>query len=157
MIKDRQVILLRDTMEKYKNQKIAAAKSGMSERSARKYLKEEELPSSLKKEREWRTRTSDIEEVWSEAEALLRRAPKLNAPMILSHLKEKHPEKIMQAHLRSLQRRMQQWRSLEGPDQEVIFPQDIKPGGQSQSDYTHMDSLGIVFRGCLFHTCSTIL
>jgi hypothetical protein len=150
MIKDRQVILLRETMEKYKNQKIAAAKSGMSERSARKYLKEEELPSSLKKEREWRTRTSDIEEVWSEAEALLRRAPKLNAPMILSHLKEKHPEKIMQAHLRSLQRRMQQWRSLEGPDQEVIFPQDIKPGRQSQSDYTHMDSLGITIQGMSF-------
>jgi len=156
MIKDRQVILLRNNMAKYNNQKIAAAKSGMCERTARKYLKEHQLPSALKKERKWRTRTSDIEEVWCEAEALLKLAPKLNAPIILTHLKEKHPEKITEAHLRSLQRRIQQWRSTYGPDQEVIFPQDIKPGRQSQSDYTHMDSLGITiqqqpFPHLLFH------
>lgn len=156
MIKDRQVILLRNTMAKYNNQRIAAAKSGMCERTARKYLKVGELPSGLKKERKWRTRTSDIEEVWDEAEALLKLAPKLTAPTILTYLKEKHPDKIMDAHLRSLQRRIQLWRSTKGPDQEIIFPQDIKPGRQSQSDYTHMDSLGITiqkqpFPHLLFH------
>jgi len=130
MIKDRQVILLRNNMAKYNNQKIAAAKSGMCERTARQYLKVGQLPSALKKERNWRTRTSDIEEAWSEAEALLKVAPKLNAPMILTHLKEKHPESITDAHLRSLQRRMQKWRSTHGPDQEVIFPQNIIPGRQ---------------------------
>lgn len=156
MIKDRQVILLRNTMAKYNNQRIAAAKSGMCERTARKYIKASQLPSSLKKERQWRTRTSDIEEVWCEAEALLKLAPKLNAPMILTHLRENHPKKITDAHLRSLQRRMQLWRSSYGPDQEVIFPQEIKPGRQSQSDYTHMSSLRITiqkqpFPHLLFH------
>lgn len=150
MIKDRQVLLLRRVMEEYRNQKIAAARSGMCERSARKYLKAGGLPSELKKERQWKTRTSDIEEVWGEAEGLLRLAPRLNAPTILSHLKEKYPEKITQGHLRSLQRRMQQWRSICGPEQEIIFPQEIRPGRQSQSDYTHMDSLGITLRGEAF-------
>ena len=134
MINDRQAILLRINMKKYNNQRIASAKSGMCERTARKYLKAGELPSVLKKERKWRTRTSDIEDVWGEAEVLLKLAPRLNAPTILAHLKEKHPEKIADVHLRSLQRRMQLWRSTCGPDQDVIFPQDIQPGRHSQSD-----------------------
>ena len=58
MITNQQVQLLRFSMTKYSNQKIAAAKSGMSERSARKYLKTTALPSELKKERHWRTRSN---------------------------------------------------------------------------------------------------
>ena len=156
MITDQQVILLRLSMKKYNNQRIAAAKSGVCERTARKYLKARQLPSELKKEREWRTRTSDVEEVWGEAETMLRLAPRLNAPTILTHLQEKYPSKITSAHLRSLQRRIQAWRSTCGPDQEIIFPQDIKPGRQSQSDYTHMNALCITiqrqaFPHLLFH------
>ena len=48
MITDQQVKLLRVNMTKYSNQKISAAKSGMSERSARKYLKANSLPSELR-------------------------------------------------------------------------------------------------------------
>lgn len=37
-------------MSKYQNQQIAAARSGMSERTARKYLKTDKRPSDFKKE-----------------------------------------------------------------------------------------------------------
>jgi hypothetical protein len=52
--------------------------------------------------------------------------------------------------LRSLQRRLQAWRCDHGPDKDVIFPQELKPGRQSQSDFTVMDDLHITLDGQLF-------
>lgn len=58
--------------------------------------------------------------------------------------------------LRTLQRRFQAWRAQFGADKTVIFPQDHKPGVQSQSDYTDMSKLNITiqqepFSHLLFH------
>ncbi|CAN0358894.1 unnamed protein product [Scytosiphon promiscuus] len=156
MITNQQVQLLRLNMTKYSNQKIAAAKSGMSERSARKFLKTQSLPEELKKERHWRTRSDAFESVWSKIENMLVLSPRLTAKTILSHLISEYPEKFQMSNLRALQRQIQMWRSTCGPNKEVIFPQDIRPGRQSQSDYTHMNSLGITIAGkefphLLFH------
>lgn len=134
-------------MVKYANQKIAAAKSGMSESSARKYLKTESLPSEMKKPRHWRTRSNAFEEVWGKIEAMLTLSPRLTAKTILSHLIVEHPGKFQHSNLRALQRQIQVWKSTEGPDKEVMFPQEIHPGRQSQSDYTHMESLNITIAG----------
>lgn len=150
MITDKQVQLLRYNMTKYSNQKIAAAKSGMSERSARKYLKTKGLPSELKKERHWRTRSNIFEPVWNKIENMLILSPGLTAKTILSHLMSLYPGQFQVSNLRALQRQIQNWRSIYGPDKEVIFPQEIRAGRQSQSDYTHMDSLGITIGGKLF-------
>lgn len=147
MIRDHQVKLLRTTMAKHKNQRIAAAKSGMSERSARKYLKTESLPSELKKERHWRTRSNTFEPVWDKIESMLVLSPGLTSKTLLSHLIAENPDQFKMSHLRALQRQVQLWRSTDGPDKDVIFPQEIRPGVQSQSDYTHMDSLGITLNG----------
>ena len=68
MITDQQVILLRLNMAKHNNQRIASAKAGMSERTGRKYLKSDALPSEKKTERHWQTRSSPFEDVWSEIE-----------------------------------------------------------------------------------------
>jgi len=150
MITDKQVQLLRYNMTKYSNQKIAAAKSGMSERSTRKYLKTKELPSELKKERYWRTRSNIFEPVWDKIENMLILSPGLTSKTILSHLMSLHPGQFQVSNLRALQRQIQDWRSSYGPDKEVIFPQEIRAGRQSQSDYTHMDSLGVTIGGKLF-------
>lgn len=134
-------------MTKYQNQKIAAAKAGMCERSARKYLKSDKLPSELQKQRKERPKTSQINGVWREVAEMLTHTPKLQAPTILAYLQQKYPKKITPSHLRSLQRRMTQWRCENGPDKEVIFPQDIQPGWQSQSDYTDMKRLKVTIQG----------
>jgi hypothetical protein len=45
--------------------------------------------------------------------------------------------------VRTLQRRLKQWRATEGPQQEVFFAQRHVPGRLGQSDFTHMAELGI--------------
>ena len=150
MITDQQVQILRFNMTKYSNQKIAAAKSGMSERSARKYLKTKELPSELKKERQWRTRSDVFAPVWNQIESMLSSSPRLTARTILSYLISQYPGQFQVSNLRALQRQIQFWKSSYGADKEVMFPQDIRAGRQSQSDYTHMTSLGITIAGRAF-------
>jgi len=39
------------------------------------------------------------------------------------------------------------WRALEGPPKEVFFPQKHEPGELCQSDFTHMNSLGVTIQG----------
>ena len=53
-------------MQIEKTQAVAAAKSGMDEKTARKYVKAGQLPSELKKERAWQTRADPFEDIWSE-------------------------------------------------------------------------------------------
>ena len=47
-------------------QEVAALKSGIDRKTARKYLKEGKLPTELKKDRDWRTRSDIFESVWPE-------------------------------------------------------------------------------------------
>ena len=48
-------------INKKKNLTVAAAKTGMDEKTARKYRKQGKLPSQLKKEHIWRTRKDPFE------------------------------------------------------------------------------------------------
>ena len=64
-------------------QKLAAAKSGMSERTARRVEHEAGLPSQQPR-RYWRSRPEPFADVWeSEVVPLLRAAPKLKAIILL--------------------------------------------------------------------------
>ena len=143
MIKDRQVRLLRQKLMKGKTQETAAAMAGMSVRSARKWQRGS-LPSETKQERWWRTRPDPFDGVWEEEiEPLLRGDPtgKLKATTIIEWLEERHPGRFDASQLRTLQRRLQDWRALHGPGQEVYFPQEHPPGREAQMDFTHGKAL----------------
>ncbi|MPW11219.1 helix-turn-helix domain-containing protein, partial [Paraburkholderia sp. CNPSo 3155] len=56
MKKDGEIKLLREERQKGVSQKLAAARTGMSERTARKYERAGQLPSQMKKSRTHRTR-----------------------------------------------------------------------------------------------------
>ena len=56
MKKDGEIKLLIDERGKGASQKLAAARAGVSERTARKYEQAGKLPSQMKKAREHRTR-----------------------------------------------------------------------------------------------------
>jgi hypothetical protein len=58
---------------------VAAAKSGMSENTARKYLRHRRLSSQVKAERAWRTREDPFEEDWSEVQLKLEINPGLES------------------------------------------------------------------------------
>jgi transposase len=87
---------------------------------------------------------------------MLRTDPGLQAQTLMQWLIEEHGDRYHIGQLRTLQRRMQRWRALNGPDKEVMFRQQPIPGKQSQSDWTHCDDLNVTIGGrpfphMLFH------
>ena len=121
----------------------------MSQRSARKWQCGP-LPSETKTERRWRTRPDPFDGVWEEEILPLLRgeaAGRLRATTIIEWLEEKSPGRFSTSQLRTLQRRLQDWRALNGPDQEVYFPQEHPPGREAQLDFTHCNSLGVTIGG----------
>ena len=132
-----------------KTQETAAAMAGMSVRSARKWQRGS-WPSETKQEHRWRTRPDPFDGVWDEEiEPLLRGDPtgRLRATTIIEWLAEQHPGHFGTSQLRTLQRRLQDWRALHGLDQEVYFPQEHPPGREAQIDFTHGDSLEVTVGG----------
>lgn len=146
MVKDEQVRLLRlKRMDERLTEEAAAAAAAMSRPTARKW-REGPLPSESKEARWWRTREDPFEEVWeTEVVPLLEADTEgvLKARTILSEIREKHPETFDDTLLRTLQRRMRDWRAVSGPEREVFFPQDHKPGREGAFDFTHCTELGV--------------
>ena len=146
---DQQVRLLRQKRMEGKTQQRAAAMAGMSERSARRWQCGP-LPSETRTERWWRTRRDPFDGVWEEEILPLLQgeaAGRLRATTIIEWLEEKFPSRFSASQLRTLQRRLQDWRALNGPDQEVYFPQEHPPGREAQIDSTHCNSLGVTIGG----------
>ena len=125
----------------------AAAKAGMSEPTARKYLRLGKLPSETKKPQTWRTRKDPFADVWDEVKAFLEVNPGLEVKALFEELQRRHPGKFQPGQLRTLQRRVKQWRATEGPAKEVFFAQEYEPGDRAQSDFTCMNELGVTIRG----------
>ncbi|HWH56989.1 MAG TPA: IS21 family transposase [Terriglobales bacterium] len=132
------------------NQEVAAAKAGMDPKTARKYLRGGQLPSESKEDRNWRTRPDPFAEVWEELRGLVDANPGLEAKTLFESLQRQHPGRFSDGQLRTLQRRLKHWRGTEGPGKEVFFSQKHVPGRLSQSDFTHMTSLGIRVGGQSF-------
>jgi hypothetical protein len=61
-----------------------------------------------------------------------------------------HPGRYQAAQVRTLQRHIASWKALHGPEQEVIFEQVHVPGERAQSDFTHMEDLGVTLAGVPF-------
>ena len=138
MVTDQQVLLLRRRIMEGKTQQASAAAAGMSARGARRW-RSGPLPSE-KKKRSWRTRPDAFTGVWEEEIVpLLRRdaREKLQATVLLEWLDERYPGRFNATHLRTLQRRLRDWRALSGPEREVYFEQEHPPGREAQMDFTH--------------------
>ena len=128
----------------------AALKAGMGRKAAGRYIKAGKLPSDLERPRDWRTRPDPFEEVWPEIKRRLVDAPELEAKTLFEDLLEREPERFTPGQLRTLQRRVKQWRAQEGPDKTVFFSQLHRPGEAAQTDFTWATELGITIGGELF-------
>ncbi len=110
------------------SQTAAAAKTGISERSARRIERIEALPSQ-RPERQWRTRQDPLAGVWDdEVVPLLQADSALNSVTLLEELQRRYPGEYGPDVLRTLQRRVRQWRALHGAEREVYFAQEHPPG-----------------------------
>jgi hypothetical protein len=132
-------------MQKHGAVGLAADRCGMDRKTARKYVQSGKLPSELKEPRSWRTRKSPIaDEDWSWVEAQLSENPGLEAKTLFEQLQDRRPDDAYsEGVLRTLQRRVKQWRATKGPEREVFFSQQHRPGESGQTDFTHAKELGV--------------
>ena len=145
-ITNHQIRLYMQSKQKGNSKKTAAAQAAFSERSANNV--ENRLFESPLHKKHWKTRTDPFMDVWqNELVPLLTTSPKLEARTLLEELQRRHEGQYSDKLLRTLQRRVKQWKAVSGPEKEVIFRQNHPPGWQGISDFTHADILGVTIRG----------
>ena len=93
MKKDTEVKLFMQARHKGATQQVAAAKAGMSERTARRYERAGKVPSELKRPHPWRTRPNPFEKDWPWVVAQLERDSALQGTTLFALLCERHPER----------------------------------------------------------------
>src|SRR5208337_4156961 len=106
-------------------QEAAAAKAGMSVRTARQYLTAGGMMMTETSKNSSK-RTDIFDGVWPELERMLVIDPGLQVKTLMQMLMDRD-ECFHWGHLRTLQRRVRDWRALKGQDQDVKFRQIHEP------------------------------
>jgi hypothetical protein len=132
-----------------RNRELAAAKSGMDPKTARKYRVLKRVPSELPVKPRGR-RADPFAEVWGEVRDQLEINAGLESKTMFEYLQRRYPGRFQDGQLRTLQRHVKYWRATEGPGREVFFAQQHWPGRLSASDFTHMEELGVTIQGQRF-------
>ncbi len=94
------------------------------------------FPGSGKKIRNWRTRDDPFADVWPEIKRELEDDPGLEAKTIFHALRREHPGRFPDGQLRTLQRKVREWRLMAGPAKEAFFAQEHHPGELGENDFT---------------------
>lgn len=149
-VADAQVRKLMEEMCKTGKLGRASMKAGMDRKTGRKYVQSGELPSQRSSERNWRTREDPFEEEWPLLRSMLLDAPGLEGKKLFDWICMQHPGKFEPGHVRTLQRRIKQWRAMEGPDKTVFFDQLHRAGEAMQTDFTYAKILNITIAGETF-------
>jgi transposase InsO family protein len=82
----------------------------------------------------------------SEIVPMLEAAPGLRPIGIFEEMQRRHPE-LPDGVRRTMERRIRQWRALNGQDRDVIFRQVQEPGRMGLSDFTEMRDLAVRVAG----------
>ena len=102
MKRDREVLCMLRERAKGRTQAQAAARAGMSVRTARTYERRGRLPSQVKQPRTYRTRPNPFVDVWPWVVAQLERDPALQATTLFALLQEHSPGQFQAGQLRTL-------------------------------------------------------
>ncbi|MDU3041669.1 IS21 family transposase [Bradyrhizobium sp.] len=120
----------------------AAAKAGFSKASAYRIEGDSLLPSQKKTPR-GRRRPDPLALYWdAEIIPILKAAPGIRVIGVLDEMRRRHPD-LNPNIRRTLEWRINTWRALNGPEQDVIFRQEHEPGRLGLSDFTDTSALGI--------------
>jgi hypothetical protein len=126
---------------------VAALRSGMDAKTARKYRRLGRLPSEVRMPHSWRTHPDPFADVWTGVVERLALNPGLEALTLFRQLQREHPGVFPDGQLRTFQRRVKTWRASHGPAKEVFFAQVHTPGRLCASDFTHMTDLRVTING----------
>lgn len=125
----------------------SAMKAAIHPQTARKYVRRQQPPSQCQVPHTWRTRSDPLAGIWAEAERMLAAAPELEARTLFDHFLELPDSALQESHLRTFYRRVRHWRATQGPEREVFFAQEQKPGEVMQLDWTYARELGVSIQG----------
>ncbi|NMF86796.1 IS21 family transposase [Nodosilinea sp. P-1105] len=124
----------------------ASALAGISDRSGQR-IEAGEHQVDRGRKRDWRTRCDPLDGVWeSELEPMLRQEPRLQPTTLYEYLQEQYPGQYAQV-LRTLQRRVSDWKQRHGQTPEVMFELRHEPGLMGLSDFTELKGLSITIGG----------
>jgi hypothetical protein len=144
---DAQVRLMMQERQKGRTQEQAAVKANVkSRKTAARYEQLAKLPSELKEPRHYRTREDAFVDDWPQVEQMLDDAPELEAKTLFEWLCEQSPGKYQEGQLRTLQRRVSDWRAL-NRNKTAILEQVHQPGEALQSDGTWLSELEVTIAG----------
>ena len=146
-VTDQQVRLYMQDRPRH-SRRLAAARAGFSERTARRFEADPRLPSQRRVER-GRTVPDPLAEVWEPLLLpILERDPAVQSITLLRHLQMIDPEAFPDDRVRrTLERRVRDWRALHGAPRDVIFRQGAEPGRMALSDFTDASELGVTIGG----------
>lgn len=139
-----------------KTQGQAADAADISVRSGRRL---DQGGRAVRGPRAYRTRVDAFAAMWSsEIEPLLRQDAQLQPRTLFAALQRGHPGEFRDGQVRTLERRVRQWRAVHGPAQVVMFPQEHPPGWQALLDFTVCNELAVTISGValphrLGHVC----
>jgi transposase InsO family protein len=129
---------------------VAALRAGMHRNTAAKYVAAGKLPSELAAPRTWRTREDPFADDWPAIAVRLTDAPELEAVALFEALMAEQPGRYEPGQVRTLQRRMREWRAQEGPPKRMFFAQEHRPGEALQTDFTWATELEVTIAGVAF-------
>ncbi len=125
---------------------LAAARAGFSTAAGYRAA-HDPRPSSEKGAPRERRRPEPLADVFdADVVPMLKASPGLRPVAILEELLRQHPD-LGPGIRRTLERRIRQWRALQGAEREVIFRQVHEPGRMGLSDFTDLSGLGVTIAG----------
>jgi hypothetical protein len=140
---------------------VSAMKADVHPQTAAKYIGAAKPPAELQAKHVWRTRPDPVAGIWPQAQAMLERAPELEARELFDYVCAMYGEEagVDSSALRTFQRRVLSWRLQHGRDKEVFFEQEHLPGQVLQLDWTHATALGVTIQGRLLEhrLCHSVL
>ena len=123
----------------------AAYVAEFSERTAQRIEAGEHQPKQGQKRE--RTKPDPLKGVWEdELEPMLQQQPRLKPMTLFEYLQQQYPAQYPNV-LRTLQRRVADWRVLHGASPEVMFELRHEPGGMGFSDFTELKGIEITING----------
>ncbi len=131
------------------SQQTAAAKAGISPRTARRIENGTHRP-QRGRPRDWQTRKDPLDGHW-EADLLpmLEREPRLEPTTLFETLQEFYPGQY-DDKLRTVQRRVERWKAKHGQPKDVMFKIQHIPGALGLSDFTHLKGVTVTVKGQAF-------
>jgi transposase InsO family protein len=124
----------------------AAAQAAISLRTAYRIENDPRLPSQTPRPRGRRRPDPLVAIFEAEIVPMLKAAPDLRPIAIFEEMLRRHPD-LREGVRRTMERRIHQWRALNGKDRDVIFRQVQEPGRMGLSDFTEMGDLAVRVAG----------